>query len=145
MRTVFSFICVWLALLVYNGAVSLERQITPLQPRSDRQTGGRTTPEDHRPLRPSALRGIVFSLGPLPAPPSCSPRPLTSFILGPLILFMISFAFHLIQYFYFFCCYLWTFGTQSYVPHFLFFLIALGKLKLRYNKFICARLCLSTH
>lgn len=43
--------------LVYNGAVSPKRQIRPLWPGSDRQTGGRPAPEDHRLLCPVCTLG----------------------------------------------------------------------------------------
>lgn len=43
--------------LVYNGAVSSKRQIRALWPGSDRQTGGRPAPEDHRLLCPVCTLG----------------------------------------------------------------------------------------
>lgn len=94
---------------------------------------------------PVCTPGNSFLSRPSACPPILlHPRPLTSFILGPLIiLLMISFAFHLLNTFIFVViCGHMKFSAMFPIS---FFLIALGKLKLRYNKFISARLCLSTH
>lgn len=45
--------------------------------RSDRQTGGHTTLEDHEPLHPSVHQGIVFSAPACPCLPSLIPNPPT--------------------------------------------------------------------